>query len=129
MTRSTTTTNDPLGYGFAVAGAVLFSTKGIFIKLAYGQGVSTEMLLSLRMLVALPVVLASMAVGILVYYLSSYLDFWASTSSAPNMSGWYCSPIPSSCCCLVSGFFGDAMLWRVVPTILVSYAGLLVIFG
>ena len=101
MTRptvSTAPTSDPLGYGFAVAGAVLFSTKGIFIKLAYAHGVSTEMLLSLRMLVALPVylvilltilrredslralltppiVLSSMAVGILGYYLSSYLDF------------------------------------------------------
>ena len=101
MTPTTTTapsSNDPIGYGLAVAGAILFSTKGIFIKLAYGEGVSTEMLLSLRMLVALPVylvilltilrrgdkavaaltprvVLSSMAIGILGYYLSSYLDF------------------------------------------------------
>ena len=98
MSATTQNHSDPTGYAFAVAGAILFSTKGIFIKLAYAQGVSTEMLLSLRMLVALPVylvilvtilrredklralltpriVLTSMAVGILGYYLSSYLDF------------------------------------------------------
>ena len=58
MTATTpANTNDPVGYAYAVAGAVLFSTKGIFIKLAYGMGVSSEMLLSLRMLVALPVYL------------------------------------------------------------------------
>ena len=59
MTTTTTapSSNDPIGYGLAVAGAILFSTKGIFIKLADGLGVSTEMLLSLRMLVALPVYL------------------------------------------------------------------------
>ncbi|MCS6762191.1 MAG: DMT family transporter [Candidatus Devosia symbiotica] len=91
------TANDPLGYGFAVAGAVLFSTKGIFIKLAYADGVSTEMLLSLHTLVAapvylaimvkllrrennvrhlkMPIVLSSIAVGILGYYIASYLNF------------------------------------------------------
>src|SRR5690606_32630324 len=102
MSTAATTTNpqsfDAFGYGLAIAGSVLFSAKGIFIKLAYGYGVSTEMLLSLRMLVALPVylvilanlfrrspdlpgrlslrlVLVTMAVGILGYYISSYLDF------------------------------------------------------
>src|SRR5690606_22858571 len=89
---------DTIGYSLAFGGAALFSTKGIFIKLAFTQGVSTEAVLALRMLVALPVYLvilfsllrgnsrlralltprrlmASMAVGALGYYLSSYLDF------------------------------------------------------
>jgi drug/metabolite transporter (DMT)-like permease len=89
---------DLVGYGYAIAGAVLFSTKGVFIKLAYQYGVGTETVLALRMLVAVPVylvivatlfardpglwrklngkvLLGSMATGILGYYISSFLDF------------------------------------------------------
>ncbi len=149
---ATAPVNDPLGYAFAVAGAVLFSTKGIFIKLAYGQGVSTEMLLSLRMLVALPVylvilvtllrrgdslrrlltppvVLASMAVGILGYYLSSYLDFLGLAFVSAQYERLVLFTYPFFVLLFGVWFFGDRMVWRVVPAMLVSYSGLLVIFG
>ena len=144
--------NDPLGYGFAVAGAILFSTKGIFIKLAYGAGVSTEMLLSLRMIVALPVylvilltilrredklralltpriVLASMAVGILGYYFSSYLDFLGLNFLSAQYERLVLFTYPFFVLLFGVWFFGDRMVWRVVPPMLVSYAGLLLIFG
>ncbi|WP_332698431.1 DMT family transporter [Devosia sp.] len=144
--------NDPIGYAFAVAGAILFSTKGIFIKLAYGQGVSTEMLLSLRMIVALPVylvilvtllrrenslrraltpktVIASMAVGILGYYLSSYLDFLGLNYITAQYERLVLFTYPFFVLLFGVWFFGDRMVWRVVPAMLVSYAGLLVIFG
>lgn len=144
--------NDPLGYSLAVAGAVLFSTKGIFIKLAYAHGVSTEMLLSLRMLVALPVyllimltllrrednlrrlltlpvVLASMAVGILGYYFSSYLDFLGLNFLTAQYERLVLFTYPFFVLLFGVWFFGDRMAWRVVPPMLVSYAGLLVIFG
>tara|TARA_R110002020_G_scaffold57516_3_gene158191 strand:+ start:2193 stop:3137 length:945 start_codon:yes stop_codon:yes gene_type:complete len=145
-------TSDPLGYGFAVAGAILFSTKGIFIKLAYAHGVATEMLLSLRMLVALPVylvilltllrreqklrdlltapiVLSSMAVGILGYYLSSYLDFLGLNFLSAQYERLVLLTYPFFVLLFGVWFFGDRMHWRVVPGMLVSYAGLLVIFG
>ena len=146
------TSNDPVGYAYAVAGAILFSTKGIFIKLAYGLGVSTEMLLSLRMLVALPVylvillailrrgdkpvtaltprlVLASMAVGILGYYLSSYLDFLGLNFVTAQYERLVLFTYPFFVLLFGVAFFGDRMVWGVVPAMLVSYAGLLVIFG
>lgn len=146
------TANDPIGYGFAVAGAVLFSTKGIFIKLAYAQGVSTEMLLSLRMIVALPVylvilitilrredklrarlspriVLASMAVGILGYYLSSYLDFLGLNYVSAQYERLVLFTYPFFVLLFGVWLFGDRMVWGVVPAMLVSYGGLLVIFG
>lgn len=148
----TQNSSDPIGYGFAVAGAILFSTKGIFIKLAYGEGVSTEMLLSLRMLVALPVylvilvtilgkedklrrlltpriVLASMAVGILGYYISSYLDFLSLNYVSAQYERLVLFTYPFFVLLFGVWLFGDKMLWRVVPSMLVSYAGLLVIFG
>lgn len=143
--------NDPIGYGFAVAGAILFSTKGIFIKLAYGAGVSTEMLLSLRMIVALPVylvilvtilrhketralltpkvVLASMAVGILGYYFSSYLDFLGLNHVSAQYERLVLFTYPFFVLLFGVWLFGDRMVWGVVPAMLVSYSGLLVIFG
>ena len=151
-TPAASTTNDPLGYAFAVGGAILFSTKGIFIKLAYAHGVSTEMLLSLRMLVALPVylvilvtllrredslrrlltpriVLASMAVGILGYYLSSYLDFLGLNFVSAQYERLVLFTYPFFVLLFGVWFFGDRMVWGVVPSMLVSYSGLLVIFG
>jgi drug/metabolite transporter (DMT)-like permease len=149
---SPSTAIDPLGYGFAVAGAVLFSTKGIFIKLAYGEGVSTEMLLSLRMIVALPVylailvmillredrlrqlltpriVIASMVVGMLGYYLSSYLDFMSLNYVSAQYERLVLFTYPFFVLLFGVWFFGDRMVWPVLPGMLVSYAGLLVIFG
>ena len=151
-TPAASTPNDPLGYAFAVGGAILFSTKGIFIKLAYAHGVSTEMLLSLRMLVALPVylvilvtllrredslrrlltpriVLASMAVGILGYYLSSYLDFLGLNFVSAQYERLVLFTYPFFVLLFGVWFFGDRMVWGVVPSMLVSYSGLLVIFG
>lgn len=147
-----TTTSDPIGYAYAVAGAILFSTKGIFIKLAYGLGASSEMLLSLRMLVALPVylvilitilrrgdksvaalgpkvVLASMAIGILGYYVSSYLDFLGLSHVTAQYERLVLFTYPFFVLLFGVWFFGDRMVWAVVPSMLVSYAGLLVIFG
>lgn len=156
MITTTATTassaNDPVGYAYAVGGAILFSTKGIFIKLAYGMGASPEMLLSLRMLVALPVylvillvivrrgdrlvaaltprlVLTSMAIGILGYYVSSYLDFLGLNFVSAQYERLVLFTYPFFVLLLGIAFFGDRMVWGVVPSMLVSYAGLLVIFG
>src|SRR6218665_508153 len=143
---------DPIGYGLAVAGAVLFSTKGIFIKLAYALGASTEMLLSLRMLVALPVylvilvtilrrgdksvaaltprvVLSSMAIGILGYYLSSYLDFIGLGFVSAQYERLVLFTYPFFVLLFGVWFFGDRMVWPVVPALLGSYARLLLLFG
>lgn len=87
------------GHAFGIAcvllGTFLFACKGIFIKLAYGYGISAAPLLMLRMLFALPFYLgmalwlhsqAKMTLtrqnfmtitgfGLLGYYLASLLDF------------------------------------------------------
>ncbi len=146
-----TAKTDTLGYGFAIAGAVLFSTKGIFIKLAYGQGVTTETLLALRMLVAMPIylailaaflrdkamrqkltplrVMASMGVGLLGYYLASYLDFAGLNFVSAQYERLVLFTYPFFVLLFGVWFFGDKMSWRVVPAMALSYAGLLVIFG
>ena len=143
---------DTIGYALAFGGAALFSTKGIFIKLAFAQGVSTEATLALRMLVALPVylvilvsllrrnrhlrtlltpgrVLAAMAVGSLGYYLSSYLDFAGLAFVSAQYERLVLFTYPFFVLLFGVWFFGDRMNWMLIPAMLLSYGGLLVIFA
>ena len=142
---------DTIGYGLAFFGAALFSTKGIFIKLAFAEGVSTEATLALRMLVALPVylvilvslmrrntqllalltpsrLLATMAVGALGYYLSSYLDFSGLAFVSAQYERLVLFTYPFFVLLFGVWFFGDRMNWNLVPAMVLSYGGLLVIF-
>lgn len=150
--RETAHAIDTVGYALALGGAALFSTKGIFIKLAFAQGVSTEATLALRMLVALPVylvilvsllrrngqlralltpsrVLAAMAVGSLGYYLSSYLDFAGLAFVSAQYERLVLFTYPFFVLLFGVWFFGDRMNWKLIPAMLLSYGGLLVIFA
>ncbi len=83
-----------VGIGFAVAGSVLFSGKAILVKLAYRYQVDAVTLIALRMAFAVPFFIAAYLwtsrgappltrgdhlklslLGVLGYYLASYLDF------------------------------------------------------
>lgn len=142
---------DMAGYGLALAGAALFATKGIFIKLAFAEGVSTEAALALRMMVALPVylvimlvmlrrnravlalltparLLAAMGVGILGYYISSYLDFAGLAFVSAQYERLVLFTYPFFVLLFGVWFFGDRMNFRLLPAMLVTYGGLLVIF-
>ena len=149
---STAPAIDTIGYGLAFVGAALFSTKGIFIKLAFAQGVSTEATLALRMLVALPVylvillsllrrnpqlrplitpkrLLATMAVGILGYYVASYLDFAGLAFVTAQYERLVLFTYPFFVLLFGVLFFGDRMSWNLLPAMGLSYGGLLVIFA
>lgn len=142
---------DAIGYGLAICGAALFSTKGIFIKLAFAEGVSTEAALALRMLVALPVylvilvsllrrkpamaalltplrLLASMAVGALGYYVSSYLDFAGLAFVSAQYERLVLFTYPFFVLLFGVWFFGDRMNFKLLPPMLITYGGLMVIF-
>lgn len=143
---------DVVGYGYALAGAVLFSTKGIFAKLAYAEGASTEMVMALRMLIAVPAylvilvmllrrgdkrlglltprrILACMAVGTMGYYVSSYLDFAGLAFVDAQYERLVLFTYPFFVFFFGVWFFGDRMKWRLIPPMLITYSGLLVIFG
>lgn len=143
---------DMLGYGLAFAGAALFSTKGIFIKLAFAQGVSVEATLALRMMMALPIylvimamlllrnstlrslmrpgrLLGAMSVGALGYYLSSYLDFAGLNFVSAQYERLVLFTYPFFVLLFGVWFFGDRMNWKLVPAMLLSYSGLMVIFA
>src|SRR5215217_68056 len=143
---------DVVGYALAFSGAALFSTKGIFIKLAFAQGASIEATLALRMMLSLPVYLVilavlllrneklrplltptrlagSMAVGALGYYLSSYLDFAGLAFVSAQYERLVLFTYPFFVLLFGVWFFGDRMNWRLIPAMLLSYGGLLVIFA
>jgi len=143
---------DLVGYGFAFAGAALFSTKGVLIKLAFAEGASVEATLALRMMMALPVylvimiillsrsaklrglltpgrTLGAMGVGALGYYLSSYLDFAGLAFVSAQYERLVLFTYPFFVLLFGVWFFGDRMNWKLVPAMLLSYAGLLVIFA
>lgn len=143
---------DYADYALAISGAALFSTKGIFIKLAYGIGADAGTVLALRMLVALPfyiaiggwllsrdrtlralltprVLVGSALVGILGYYVASLIDFTGLAFISAQYERLVLFTYPFFTLALGVMFFGDRMVWRVVPGLVVSYAGLMVIFG
>ena len=88
-----------LGYLYAASGAALFSTKAIFIKLAYMEQANAALMLALRMAISMPFFVGvgiyaalqlrragkplpswtmfwrATGVGFIGYYLSSQLDF------------------------------------------------------
>lgn len=143
---------DAMGYALAIGGAVLFSTKGVFIKLAYETGAGTETVLALRMIVAVPIyllilgwillrepelrekltpmrILAAGAVGSLGYYVASFLDFAGLQFVTAQYERLVLFTYPFFTFALGILFFGDKMNWRVLPTMLLSWLGLVVIFG
>src|ERR1700752_5216833 len=89
------TRNRTIGVMLAAAGAGLFSLKGVVIKLAFAEGMGVSQLLTLRMAFALPAYLvlggwpftslkkkpplkmfaAAAGLGVMSYYISSWLNF------------------------------------------------------
>ena len=142
---------DSFGFGLAIAGAALFATKGIFIKLAYAAGTGPETVLALRMIVAMPVYVAiftwlmlnpraraalgrraivgSALVGLLGYYFSSFLDFSGLLFVSAQYERLVLFTYPFFSFVLGLMFFNDRPNWRVLPGLVVAYAGLIIIFA
>jgi drug/metabolite transporter (DMT)-like permease len=141
-----------LGYAFAAIGAVLFSTKGIAIKLAYREPIDATLLLALRMALAVPVYaviawltlrdnrrrarpLPSLAlvgraafVGILGYWIASYFDFYGLEFISAQFERLILFTYPLFVVIFGALFFGQPMKLKAVAAIGLSYLGLAVIF-
>ena len=94
MGAKTQLSNKVAGVIIAVVGVVCFSTKSVFVKLAYAYDIDTISLLSLRMFFALPffaailfikwqqikklsppIIFKTLSLGLIGYYMASWLDF------------------------------------------------------
>jgi drug/metabolite transporter (DMT)-like permease len=141
-----------LGYAFAAVGAVLFSTKAVAIRLAYTEPVDAATLLALRMLLSVPFYLAigglavaemrrrgralpsprtmvqAALVGLLGYWFASYTDFIGLEFISAQFERLILFTYPLFVVIFGALFFGQPMRLKAVGAILVSYAGLALIF-
>ena len=132
----------------AILGAVAFSGKAIIVKLAYRHGVDAVTLIMYRMLFALPFFLAMawwasrgraalsrrdwlgvLGLGFSGYYLASFLDFagLAYISASLERLLLYLTPTLVLLAGLV--FYGRRISRTQAAGMLLSYAGVLLVFG
>ena len=141
-----------IGYLYAALGALLFSSKGIVIKLAYEEGLDPETLLGVRLGLALPVylaigalslrdrarqgrslpslrlILAAAAVGVLGYYVASYTDFLGLQYISAQFERLILFTFPLFVVLFGAWFFGQPIRRNVVIAIAIAYAGLAIVF-
>jgi drug/metabolite transporter (DMT)-like permease len=142
-----------IGYACAALGAALFSTKAIFIKLAYAEGINAETLLALRMVLSLPfyaaiglvavretrrsgaalperrLVVRAGFVGILGYWFASYTDFLGLLYISAQFERLILFTYPAFVVVFGALFFRQPMRARTLIGIAISYAGLALIFA
>lgn len=133
-----------LGIAFAVLAAFGFSFKAIFVKLAYAVApVDAVTLLALRMSLSLPVFLIAglaalragpplgrrdwawlLALGLLGYYASSMLDFIGLQYISAGLERLILFTYPTVTILLGVLFLGKKLDRRLLPAVLLSYAGI-----
>ena len=140
-----------IGYAQAAIGAALFSTKAIFIKLAYQEQADAALMLALRMAFSLPFFLAAGAYmlwrkraggeklpsgtvwlgaigsGFVGYYLSSILDLAGLTYITAQLERLVLFTYPVLVMLLDAAFFGGKITKRGIAAGVVSYLGLAVV--
>ena len=141
-----------LGYFYAATGAALFSTKAIFIKLAYMDKLDAPLMLALRMISALPFFAGAVAfvlwkaakngmplpprstfvcaieVGFLGYYLSALLDFEGLVYISAQLERLVLFTYPVMVMVIGWLFFNGRVSWKGALGAAITYTGLLVVF-
>ncbi|GIC76494.1 DMT family transporter [Moritella sp. F3] len=128
----------------------LFSTKGIFVKLAYQYGVDSITLMTYRMLLSLPFYigvfawmitktptlssrikaqfLPVMGIGFLGYYLSSYFDLEGLNYISSQLERLLLFTYPTVVVILSWLIFGNRINRQVIGALILAYAGVFVLF-
>lgn len=155
---TTSSASQAAGIAFALLGAALFATKGIVIKLALADGVDTLTTLAWRMIVSVPVFVTvgvigyrrrqaaadaagsppaldrktlfqALGVGMLGYYVASFLDFSALTYISAQFDRLILLTYPFFVVLFGVVFFHRKVTGRMLAALLASYAGILLIFA
>jgi len=151
-TRNADTRYVAIGYVFAILGIVTFSSKSIFIKLAYAEGIGAEALLALRMILALPFYLGigalslrdrrragtglpspvlfvkAVLIGVLGYWVASYLDFLSLQRITAQYNVLILLTYPLFVVLFGALFFRQPVQRRAVIAFALAYVGVAVIF-
>ena len=141
-----------IGYFYAASGAALFSTKAIFIKLAYMEQANAALMLALRMAISLPffmgvgfyalfqlrragkplpsfdMLVRATLVGFIGYYISSQLDFAGLIYISAQLERLVLFTYPIFVMFLGWMFFKARITWFSVLAAAITYAGLVVVF-
>lgn len=144
------------GIVLAIAGAAFFATKGIVIKLALLEGIDSVTTLTWRMIVAVPIfltvgiisyrrtlaatpagappvltmplLLQTLGVGVIGYYIASLLDFTALEYITAQFDRLILLTYPFFVVLFGAVFFKRRITMPMVAALLVSYAGIALIF-
>ncbi|MDE1460856.1 DMT family transporter [Spartinivicinus poritis] len=140
-----------MGFGLAILATVLFSIKPIFVKLAYQYGVDSVVLMTLRMLFSLPFYLVigcwllmakqvplsplkaelwpCILVGLLGYYLASYLDLVGLTMVSAQLERIILFIFPTIVVILSRIIYKKPINSKTIGVFIVTYLGVLLIFS
>lgn len=149
MNKKTATYSQFWGVIIALMGAVMFSTKAVFVKLAYQYDIDSVTLLMFRMLFALPfyIVIAFVAskkkstyqitrkdfwnillLGIVGYYMASFLDFQGLKYISASLERLILFTYPTIVV-LIGVFYFKAKITRhQVIALLLTYIGIAIVF-
>jgi drug/metabolite transporter (DMT)-like permease len=146
------------GYLMAAAGAFLFGSKGIYIKLAYGMDADATTLMALRLTLSTPfflivglmtwwqmkragtsdslprfsarpgLYLKAMAIGILGYWLASFTDFMGLKTLTPQYERLIIFTYPLFVILLGAAFFGQKLRASALWAFAIAYCGLGLVF-
>ena len=139
------------GFLLAIIGTALFSLKSIFIKLSYIQGLDADSVLMLRMAMALPMYLGILIwlykkqgsipeslqknglkiifLGFIGYFLSSWLDLKGLEYISAQLERLTLFSYPILVALLGSVFFKMQLTKHIVIALVITYAGVWVVFN
>ena len=138
------------GLLYLLLGTLLFSLKGIFIKLSYEYSVTPTQLMTLRMIFALPLyvlvlrqqllkgafvnispnqILISGIFGLFGYYLASWLDLSGLMYLPASLERLILYTYPSMVLVLSVIFLGQKLTVKLLFSLLIVYLGLFVVFA
>lgn len=137
------------GLIIAICAAFLFSTKPILIKYLYGLGMEPLPLMWLRMMLALPVYivvgyfawnklttkpalsqcLAAAGIGLLGYYLASYLDLLGLQYVSAQFERVILYAYPSFVVILGGLFFSQPLSRKIILPLILTYGGLILMYA
>jgi drug/metabolite transporter (DMT)-like permease len=143
--------NRMIGFGLVLLGAFGFSAKAILIKLAYAANVQIDAitLMALRMLFSLPLFLivafwrkhnsesramsgkqwlAVIVLGLMGYYIASYLDFWGLQIISAGLERVILFLYPTFVVLFSALFHKRNITFRVGIAVILSYGGMILVF-
>jgi drug/metabolite transporter (DMT)-like permease len=132
----------------ALVGSIAFSGKAIIVKLAYRHGVDAITLIMYRMLFALPIFavmawwssrgkppltrkdwLGILGLGVTGYYLASFLDFAGLAYISASLERLILYLNPTLVVMLGWVLYGRGIRWGQAVGMMISYCGVLLVFG